>query len=521
MAAKVAPWFFVLSILLISAPHAWAQAPQGAADVSAAASAASSAKSAATAAASAADAASAAVTAAASAAKSASVASSTKYAAETQDNLPIVRIHCARVMERPGIFERFNSHPTSSDTAPRLQLTADDCNIPENSPPTANQLIGAGDIEIFLEPSSYKEAAKRQANPSPRLHLYLNGVDIGADAELISAEDTAEQTRLHYHVKAGQNSQTLWASLFRTVGLVKPETLRVGLGWNAAGQTSTAPSNSAGPNVSVTDVFSLICALFVVAVLLWIWVIRGSSADVFRDAPLPAWWADALKDREELKSSLRIQSGAKGIPVGMQQTWRAATRDFLLHNTVYQGFNSSNESTYLQLAQEALERKVITSEPDQIRTYFGLVLSTAEWKPVRATFSLSRVQLGLWFIFAICAGIFLWIVYGDLPAIDGSLLGVLGISTVTTVGSLAVDQNAGGRPYLPTQGLFTDLVTGFDDDKQQIHRLQAVVVNILLLAVGVVHVAQNLTYPTFDNTWLGFLGISGVALVAGKQYLES
>jgi hypothetical protein len=158
---------------------------------------------------------------------------------------------------------------------------------------------------------------------------------------------------------------------------------------------------------------------------------------------------------------------------------------------------------------------------DQIKTYFGLMLRTTDWKPVRATFSLSRVQLGLWFMFAACAGVFLWIVYGDLPAIDGSLLGLLGISTVTTVGSLAVDQNAGGRPYLPSQGLFNDLVTGFDGDKQQIHRLQAVVVNILLLAVGIVHVVQSLTYPTFDSTWLGFLGISGVALVTGKQYLEN
>ncbi|WP_176053334.1 hypothetical protein [Paraburkholderia caribensis] len=498
------------SVLLLACFQAHAQGEQPADQPAATSSAQAAADSAASASA-------VAVAAAASAAQSASAAASSSRSKGAPDTLPIARILCARVMERPGVFERAQAKSNVPNT-PRLNLTSADCTIPENSTSDVNRLVGAGDVELFLDPASWAVVAAHQANSSSKLHLYLNGVDMGADADLISTEDTSQQARLHYHVKAGPSSQTLWASLYRTVGLVKPEALRVGLGWDAIGQTSTAPS---GPTVSVTNYFSLICAIFVVVVLLYIWLIRGSAADVFRDSPLPAWWADAFKDREELKSRLRIQATTRTIPPSMQQTWKTKAREFLKANPSYKDFNPADEEAYSQQAQEALDGKPVTTDVDQAKAYFGLVLSNDEWKPVRGTFSLSRVQLGLWFMFAICAGVFLWIVYGDLPAIDGSLLGLLGISTVTTVGSLAVDRNAGGRPYSPSQGLFADLVTGFNDDKQQIHRLQAVVVNILLLAVGIVHVAQSLTYPTFDSTWLGFLSISGVALVVGKQYLES
>jgi len=152
-------------------------------------------------------------------------------------------------------------------------------------------------------------------------------------------------------------------------------------------------------------------------------------------------------------------------------------------------------------------------------TIIGLALLARSWKPVRAAFSLARVQLAVWFVFAVAAGVFLWIVYGQLPPIDGSLLALLGLSVGTAGISVAVDKNSGGRGYSPSQGLLLDLVTGFDE-KQQVHRYQAVVVNLLLLFVGISHVQQQLTYPIFDATWLALLGVSGVALGVGKQLLE-
>jgi len=520
MTARLAVRFLALSALLFNLTFAKAQHADDLSNSNSAAAAASdassSAKAAANFAASAATAASAAVAAASSAAQSASHPAPTPTGSSAP--LPAVQINCARVIERAGIFEKSRLPALQSATIENLKLTKADCAIPANSAPSVDQLVGAGDVELFLENASYAAAIQRESSPSPKLNLYLNGVDMASDADLIAVESTKDQTRLQFHVKAGPSSQTLWASLYRTVGLVRPEALRVGLGWDAAGQSSTAP---AGPTVSVTDYFSLYCAIAVVIVLLYIWVIRGSAADVFRDAPLPPWWVDAVADRGQLKSKLAMQVVGKAIPVGMQTTWENAVTQHVTNNPTYPGFATADTNAYLDMAQDALNKKLLTAPNDQTSAYFGLLLRDEEWKPVRATFSLSRVQLGLWFIFAVCAGVFLWIVYGDLPAIDGSLLGLLGISVGTTGISLAVDQNAGGRPYQPSQDFFSDLVTGFNDDKQQIHRLQAVVANLLLLTVGIVHVTQSLTYPTFDPTWLVFLGISGVALVAGKQYLES
>ena len=64
----------------------------------------------------------------------------------------------------------------------------------------------------------------------------------------------------------------------------------------------------------------------------------------------------------------------------------------------------------------------------------GLVLDPNPW-PVPAndkpSFSLAKVQLGVWFLFAVSAGIFLWVVRGQLAALDGSVLVLLGLSTAT------------------------------------------------------------------------------------------
>jgi xanthine/uracil permease len=141
---------------------------------------------------------------------------------------------------------------------------------------------------------------------------------------------------------------------------------------------------------------------------------------------------------------------------------------------------------------------------------------------VRASFSFANVQLALWFGFAVATALFLWVLYGDLPKIDSSVLTLLGLSLGTSGVSWMADRSAAAsRPYQPTQGFWLDMTTGWADDKMQVYRYQAVVVNLLLLAVGVVHVVQQLTYPTFDSTWLIFLGVSAGAFGVGKQVKET
>jgi hypothetical protein len=139
---------------------------------------------------------------------------------------------------------------------------------------------------------------------------------------------------------------------------------------------------------------------------------------------------------------------------------------------------------------------------------------------VRAAYSLGRLQTGIWFLFAATSGLFLWVIYGHLPPVDGSVLAILGISVGVTGMSLAVDKRANDWDLrVRSNGLLVDLVTGHDN-KQQVHRYQSVVANVILLFVGVGHVVQHLTYPVFDASWLAFLGISGIGLAAGKQIAE-
>jgi hypothetical protein len=139
-------------------------------------------------------------------------------------------------------------------------------------------------------------------------------------------------------------------------------------------------------------------------------------------------------------------------------------------------------------------------------------------------YSLSRVQLFSWFMFALLSGIFLKLMYTELPQLDGSVLTLLGISTGTgalswTIGKTALETPGSGSGK-PTQSFLLDLVTGPDGD-YQVHRVQAVLVNITLLLIGVFHVVTSIAYPTFDQSWLIFLTISGGTYAFGKQLAET
>ncbi|HUL67227.1 MAG TPA: hypothetical protein VLW55_21715, partial [Burkholderiaceae bacterium] len=137
----------------------------------------------------------------------------------------------------------------------------------------------------------------------------------------------------------------------------------------------------------------------------------------------------------------------------------------------------------------------------------------------KASLSLARLQVAVWFLFAIAATVFLWIVTWELPALQGSLLGILGIATGTSGASMMVSNNLGLESHTPSRGLLVDILTGFDD-RQHVHRYQSFVVNALLLVAGNISVVQNLQLPVFDTNWLAFLGLSGVASAAGKQLVE-
>ncbi|UCE88298.1 MAG: hypothetical protein JSW10_08005 [Pseudomonadota bacterium] len=59
--------------------------------------------------------------------------------------------------------------------------------------------------------------------------------------------------------------------------------------------------------------------------------------------------------------------------------------------------------------------------------------------------SLARVQMGFWFFLVVAAFFFIWLVIGELPAIPGSVLALIGIASGTALGAAAIDANKRAR----------------------------------------------------------------------------
>lgn len=356
-------------------------------------------------------------------------------------------------------------------------------------------LIGSGDVFITIKSEDYVKLNDYVQNSGKKPTLFLNGFDMENDAILVSTERTKLGEKLGYYVTPGKSSQVLWAALFRNNKLKKSTELRAGIGWNGTPATSIDSKAQALKNeVQVSDSLSIYISLGAIFALGGIWLYVLFATDTFRDLPSDSRWREAANLQSILLSSKNPDDSLK-----------------IYKNT----FDPAKSQEYEQYAQFALQQGVFV-EGKSDETLFGLAKRREK---LRASFSLGRLQFGVWFLFAVMAGIFFWILYGDLPALDGSVLAIVTLSVGVAGMSIAVDAGA-DRPFKPTQGLLKDLTTGFDD-QQKVYRFQAVVVNLLLLFIGIFHVFQQLSYPTFDPTWLAFLGLSGIALAGGKQLTEN
>ena len=59
----------------------------------------------------------------------------------------------------------------------------------------------------------------------------------------------------------------------------------------------------------------------------------------------------------------------------------------------------------------------------------------------RKTYSLARTQMALWFVVITIGYIFIWMVTSDIFSLTEGVVGLMGISTATALGSIAVDSN--------------------------------------------------------------------------------
>ncbi|WP_207221146.1 hypothetical protein [Pseudoduganella lutea] len=414
-----------------------------------------------------------------------------------------VKTECVLVSDSGLLGTLIRDSPKNDASVITGTGASDKCSILEGRQGTLN---GTGDLTIAVNRVSLQAFVDAKKNEPGQLVLFLNGVELLTDGRLIGSEQNATMTALRFRISQGKESQLLWSMLYADGALYEARPLRAALGWKAASaaRSSIIPTRpEITANVQATTVLQLWLAVLLVALTVGAVFYTATNNDALRDAKLPAWWHDALK--------LRRETARK--PLADREQYIAGLFPLVPRTP-------ADLTAYQTLAENALAGQLV-APADVQTTSIGLALRPkARWKPPRATYSLSRTQLALWFTFTVAAGLFLWMLYGDLRRIDGSLLGLLGISGATAGFSWIADRNGPDRPYVPSQSFLHDLMTDFDE-RQQMYRYQAVIVNLLLLVVGVIHVVEQLSYPVFDGSWLIFLGISGAIYGTGKGTNET
>jgi hypothetical protein len=434
-------------------------------------------------------------------------------------------VNCVKVKDL-SVFERFNTSASEAATGVKPDTQADCLTDP---PGKGGLLVGAGDLQVSVDDATFEAAMQERKGKTGTLVLFLNGVSMGSDAKFLGGEklekkdaEKAEKDKkrwvsvLRFRIAPGKQSQALWSQLYADGGLTSERALHVGLGWREEGNPNviTLPlrAEAASATVSITTGWNLTFALAAIAAVVGVLIYMGATSELMRDAVLPQFWKDAVAAYE-----IGANPTARLTELATHAAYTANANNVI--GVIAGGVKPAPR--FAALAAAALAKQPVLAA-DEVDTAIGLMLEEKPWKPVRASFSFTQVQLALWFGFAVATGLFLWVLYGDLPKIDNSVLTLLGLSLGTSGLSWMADRSVRGtRPYQPTQGFWLDMTTGWTDDKMQVYRYQAVVVNLLLLVVGVVHVAQQLTYPTFDSTWLIFLGVSSGTFGIGKQMKET
>ena len=182
-------------------------------------------------------------------------------------------------------------------------------------------------------------------------------------------------------------------------------------------------------------------------------------------------------------------------------------------------------------------------------------------------YSLARTQMAVWTFLIVCGFAFVWLITGDWTLeVPVGLIGLMGISSATFVGSVAVDsskrnsalqglpvavadektlatdlQNARAANdqtlvelktaqhnlaaskvaelksnlyVCPSKWFLADILK--DDQGYSLHRVQIAVWTLVLAVIFVKSVLETLALPAFSNTLLGLLGVSAGTYIGFK-----
>ncbi len=365
-------------------------------------------------------------------------------------------------------------------------------------------LVGSGVVIVGIGRISYDNLRGYETASGKRTTLFVNGVELGASADLVATRMFPSCAQFAYRIGVGPEASKLWRLLYDVGDLTRVHDLDVRLGWSGRPALTLHKGSAATLLVSITDSWRWGFAMCAVVALVACTVLLAWRSDALRDASTPSFYAEALRFRRDVEHKNREQQLALRFGMNVDEL-------------------EANRASYESAGEEALTYGSGASdagiENQHKAAFIGLALRNRDFTAPRPSFSLARVQFTAWFVFSVACAIYLWIVFGVLPSISGSALALLGITVGTSATSVAIDQSGEQRPFRPSLGLVRDLTTGFND-RQLVHRYQSIVVNLMLLMTGFLYVLEHLSFPVFESTWLAFLGLSGAALTIGKQLTD-
>lgn len=375
-------------------------------------------------------------------------------------------------------------------------------------------LVGPGTLNLYLNEAQF--AAADKAVKGKTLRLLIDGIDITDNADLSAIPSYPVEPRgalvcavLRYELRVNKETSLLWTRRYQRMGAGGLTTLAaVPVLLTDTAKTGGDPVYSTVRKLAVTSDINLTLGtlglMFIVAGFVYLLL----KTDTFRDT-MPEW---LILARRQLPAYL--------VAAREDGTLGAFIDTLLAEGSKFRPFDPQRHSMPMKDAVRAYWRSQRLDDGlTQQEIAVGFLLLQGKRLP-RPSYSLARVQSGLWFTFALAASVFLSMVYWQLPPLSGSVLGILGITVVGTAVSFQLDSERDNLVGYASRGLLRDLVTGYDD-RTHVHRYQSLAVNLMLLDYGIYTVWYALQLPVFDATWLGFLGVSAGFTALGKQQLET
>lgn len=370
-----------------------------------------------------------------------------------------------------------------------------------------NTVLGADDIVLVV-------THWRDPTPPTKLSIWINGVEMSENATIAATEHIGTTSFVGLHLRPGKQTQMLWSNMIRTAGLTTPIPLSVELGWTESARSTIISSAFSSPDtmIAVTTEFRLRSAAVLLVLFGGFGLIVAMRFGLLRDKPKDLA-AELIAEAAQLRRNLPLRGTAR------QEAIRAYYPSYSPNIPGSPKFNPGLSRNVDPACLAAAEKALISGLPDtsagsRQQAIAGIIEGRRSW-----SYSLAATQLLLWFAFAVLGGLYFWVVYGEMPIIEDSVLGLVGISAGTAAVSWVIDSTPLRQPGTVSHGFFSDLVTDPSNDTQ-IHRYQCVFVNAVLLMVGIANIVYDVAYPIFDKSWLIFVTISGVTYTAGKQTKE-